>query len=608
MLKPDKLSLLGEMDDPAATPIKPALFTPHFLEPENDFPTPRRQSDISKLSSTADSSNSEKDWTPKDPSRKDSFAHTGSMSMGNLRTANGSDVKRTPSMPRKVRWYHIWSQRITNNKLFVAFTTTLTCYALLGDDFRLLCTDKPADLVFNILTLVCLTSFSFEVVVSCLGKDDYFLGIFFGLDVISTVTMVLDLTWVSDQLAQDEDDLEKARSGRTARMGAKVGRIVRVIRLVRIVKLYKAWHESRKKKAKAERRAQGDEEFDFDEEEDEKAGESGLRESVVGKKLSSLTTQRVIILVLALLLILPLLSVDDSTMSPSSPTYGADEVWEAFDNFRTGSSSRKSYERMMLKYTYYHNWFTGNYGCTLEDQGCSSQYMSNLFWMGIASKDEANFETLCPLAQISASTVTEWETSIQQQDDAYNYGSMPSIAQNSLARPWDQSCKVGTLNLRGISLLAQSITDYNEYTVDCPNDLRLAERAKWNPRVMPFDSYNEWHIAFYFDVRPYVKAEAGFNIIITFFVCLVLCTASVFFSKDANTLVLEPVEKMISKVESIRDNPLIALKMADDDSDWKKRKRQQRTETVRTSCCSSSGLSSSAKAPIAVAHRWRRLY
>eukprot|EP00427_Karlodinium_veneficum_P008349 CAMPEP_0169086980 /NCGR_PEP_ID=MMETSP1015-20121227/13993_1 /TAXON_ID=342587 /ORGANISM="Karlodinium micrum, Strain CCMP2283" /LENGTH=977 /DNA_ID=CAMNT_0009147191 /DNA_START=157 /DNA_END=3087 /DNA_ORIENTATION=- len=572
-----------DMDDPSS-PIKPATYTPHFIEPENDFPAPdRRPSHVSKISTLTElrttspamtevktyaaSSNEDKDLM------KESHTPLGlwqSLSRRELQSQAGVASKSTVLQSCRrdsVRWYHRWSQSITDSKIFVGFTTTLTCYALLGDDFRLLCTDQPADVVFNIFTLICLAAFSFEVVVSSLGKDDYFMGFFFALDVISTVTMVLDLTWVADQLASDEDDLEKARSGRTARMGAKVGRIVRVIRLVRIVKLYKAWHESRRRRTKPRmqrRGTLGDEEFDF-EEDDSKAQNGRHRESLVGKKLSALTTQRVIIMVLAMLLVLPLLSVDSSSQTPQSPTYGADEVWEAFDMYRQGSIPRVSYEVMMLKYTYYHNWFTGNFGCTQEDKGCSSMYLSNLFWIGVATAEEAELDALCAIAQIRAETVAQWEVNNSNQDYAYNYGSMPAVAQSTLSRPWATSCHSTDLYIRGVSLLGQEIEDYNEYVVNCPNELRLVERAKWNPRVLNFDKYKQWHLAFYFDMRPFVKAEAGYNLLVTFFVCLVLCLASICFSKDANTLVLEPVEQMISKVESIRDHPLAAIKMADEE-------------------------------------------
>merc|ERR1740133_846709 len=72
------------------------------------------------------------------------------------------------------------------------------------------------------------------------------------------MTLILDLSWVSDYLMGDGEDLDKMRSGRTARIGAKAGRVVRVIRLVRILKLYKAIYEAKQKKKEAEMRALSD--------------------------------------------------------------------------------------------------------------------------------------------------------------------------------------------------------------------------------------------------------------------------------------------------------------------------------------------------------------
>jgi len=118
---------------------------------------------------------------------------------------------------------HLWlSRKIVDNKVFVFITTLLTFYALVGDDVKLIATNKPADRIFDILTIVCLLIFSFEIVVSCLGKSDYFLGFFFILDVVSTSTLILDISTVSELVMGDGEDLEKLRSGRTAR-GRKSG-------------------------------------------------------------------------------------------------------------------------------------------------------------------------------------------------------------------------------------------------------------------------------------------------------------------------------------------------------------------------------------------------
>ncbi len=44
----------------------------------------------------------------------------------------------------------------------------------------------------------------------------------------------------------------------------------------------------------------------------------------------------------------------------------------------------------------------------------------------------------------------------------------------------------------------------------------------------------------------------------TLFVCVVLSIGSIFFSSDANTLVLNPIERMLEKVKLIASNPLAA--------------------------------------------------
>merc|ERR1719160_516464 len=139
----------------------------------------------------------------------------------------------------------------------MAVTTVLTVWALWGDDVRLSYTDKPADIAFNFVTLFCLAVFLFEIVVSSIGKPDYFLGFFFRLDTVSTISLVLDLSWVNEELFGGETDAggssdssSTLRAGRASRAGTRAGRIVRIIRLIRIVKLFKAFDDRQAKQKK----------------------------------------------------------------------------------------------------------------------------------------------------------------------------------------------------------------------------------------------------------------------------------------------------------------------------------------------------------------------
>jgi len=68
-----------------------------------------------------------------------------------------------------------------------------TFYALLGDDLRLLLIDKSSDNFFtnwNILTMVL---FFLEVILSSFAIKDYFLSIFFWLDLISSISIITDI-------------------------------------------------------------------------------------------------------------------------------------------------------------------------------------------------------------------------------------------------------------------------------------------------------------------------------------------------------------------------------------------------------------------------------
>ena len=87
-----------------------------------------------------------------------------------------------------------------------------------------------------------------------LCESDYWLGFFFILDVVSTITLLLDLTWVNDALAGNGDS-SSLRSGRTARIGAKAARMIRVLRLVRILKLYKALYEANRERQRRKQAA-----------------------------------------------------------------------------------------------------------------------------------------------------------------------------------------------------------------------------------------------------------------------------------------------------------------------------------------------------------------
>ena len=129
--------------------------------------------------------------------------------------------------------------------------TILTVYTLFGDDVRVLAFSKSADVTFWILTSVSLGAFSLEIILASLSKEDYFLGFYFWLDIISTISLITDIGWIMNAMmgtsgetsaSNAKQAAKLAKAGRGTRIGTKAGRVARVIRLIRlirIVKLYK---------------------------------------------------------------------------------------------------------------------------------------------------------------------------------------------------------------------------------------------------------------------------------------------------------------------------------------------------------------------------------
>lgn len=125
--------------------------------------------------------------------------------------------------------------------------TIITLYALFGDDVRMLFFTKSADNTFYSLTSLAFVSFCAELILSCMAKDEYFLGFYFWLDLVSTLSLIMDIGWIMNAKRDKGSSNTKkastlARAGRGARIGTKAGRVTRVIRLIRlirIVKLYK---------------------------------------------------------------------------------------------------------------------------------------------------------------------------------------------------------------------------------------------------------------------------------------------------------------------------------------------------------------------------------
>merc|ERR1719353_725993 len=287
------------------------------------------------------------------------------------------------------------------------------------------------------------------------------------------------------------------------------------------------------------------------------------------------------------MLVLPLLGVQVEQQLPFAPHYGADIVHDSFTRWQAAPSTNqseidrrnslhKTYVDNLLQMVYYHNWYTGHRrDCPRKDMLCVKEYDNYLFWVGVVTQvdDEQILREKALQCSMTEQEAQRYEEDAKVQNDLYNFGSFPPDVLRTLKQPWEQKCNSenGKVYRMGFSLIKDETPDNGpddpgvSYAVPCPERLRRVERSKYSARIMTEDESQVWHIGFYFDRRMLSKTEAVFSLCTTVFVCFVLCVASIMFSADAEQLVLHPVEQMIAKVEKIRDSPLMAMRMSDEE-------------------------------------------
>lgn len=78
--------------------------------------------------------------------------------------------------------------------------TIVTLFALFGDDVRLAFFTKEYDDAFNNLTMVALIMFCLEITINAICQEHYLNSFYFWLDIISTVSLITDISWIWDAI------------------------------------------------------------------------------------------------------------------------------------------------------------------------------------------------------------------------------------------------------------------------------------------------------------------------------------------------------------------------------------------------------------------------
>lgn len=147
---------------------------------------------------------------------------------------------------------------------------------------------------------VCFVFFCTEIGMLAYVERGYSMSFFFVLDVVGTLTLLIDIPWLLNSILPHQVELlSLLRGARAARVGARVARLMRLVRLIRIIRILKfvSWLKG--------------------EEPDEDAG-PGKNQKIrsklakpakVGQMLAESISKRVVVIVLLVLIVTPELQV-----------------------------------------------------------------------------------------------------------------------------------------------------------------------------------------------------------------------------------------------------------------------------------------------------------
>jgi class 3 adenylate cyclase len=339
------------------------------------------------------------------------------------------------------------------------------------------------------------------------------------------VSLIFDITWIVDAFAETQgDDVEEGaeaeasggddessaaalKAGRASRAGTKAGRIVRIVRLIRLVRLIKLYKQREKLK--------GNDVVDasmpiFDAE-----------PSKVGKKLTELTTIRIIILILMMILILPF--IDNSSIVTNYEYQAQLTELEAVHRYPqdfnyTGTITEGFMERRVQEYADHVDFTILNIAITGQKE------------------DDVHEWLLRPAGGLT------YETDFRDFD---------YIVENYRDVEYVQLFASGCFEGDGIDEPVATEAG------GCTSRLTL-------------------------DVQSVQQALAGLNMLKTCFIMFLLGTAIIFITRDAETLVIVPIERMMILVKRLADNPLGSTKVDDPlrDQDDENEANEQGYETA----------------------------
>lgn len=391
---------------------------------------------------------------------------------------------------------------LLENKFVSSFLTLCTIFALFGDDIRVSFCPKSADMAIYNLLFVCFIFFSLELAGSVYSRPNYFNrghGFPFYLDVVSTLSVIPDVEWIWSQVlgsttsSTSSSQTAALKAGRASRAGTKAGRIVRLVRLFRMLRILRVLKKNKNADAQVVEISEP---------------------SKIGKVLTERTTKRLIILVLLIIIVSPII---DGTVDLTQDDFQVSQLERLHrytqDYNQTGAIAEDHVKAMVEQYVRDCNGLIVDMHLTNVNDAKLREWLSGVRFQALDS-DAEDWRAGTAYA-LSANPKTGWTAAkYLVADPAAKYRS------NEFTTVANLGCYVDNL------------------CVDCAGTASVC------------------HSWVSFDISSFAVSAGKLNIGKTVVVMLCFGVSIFVLTRDAELMVIGPIERMMRLVTQLAQNPL----------------------------------------------------
>lgn len=453
-------------------------------------------------------------------------------------------------------------QGLLESKYSQFVMTSITLFALFGDDMRIAFFFLSADVVFFAIYTISLFLFALELTLQSMVIDGYKYSFFFVLDCIATASLLPDIPWFTEPLYElffpsgdgESGTSELAAAGKASRAGTRAGRIVRLVRLVRLIRVVRiSSFLAREKKSELDQ--QGEDALKKKQDKEKRVQASRL-----GKILSESTTRRVIVGVLSMMIIWPNLEI---TIENLAPVYGLENLYY-FGRSTCGDIDRYLDTDAMIGLRCNATlgrespWLTAAgweflvYHYSLQSRAMQKELYVPQRLLSLRVPNFANGGIVEDIKFVKTTRCVELSESVEDL-------SFRVPADGLTPTPcFDKYCcwaEHPTCGMSDRSLCPWRASEMKVFAFQPPECLGEDSPCKGLTLIARFL------------VRSFTEAEAKASIGLTTFVVFLLGFGSISFSNDTQRLVIAPIEKMVNIVKQLADDPLRKPEIQDEAGD-----------------------------------------